>query len=56
MHSLTKHIQVALSHMGQQNAAQPQRKFLEYYNLFFLYTATQELIGYRQGKTKLTPG
>lgn len=56
MHSLTQHIQVELSHMGLQiNWAQSLRKFLEYYN-FFLYTATQELIGYRLGKTKLTPG
>lgn len=54
MHPLTQHIQVELSHMNQQNTGPNlQGSFLNI--TIFLYTATQELIGHRQGKTKLTP-
>lgn len=51
MHSLTQHIQVELSHLDLQNT-KPNHQG----SFFFLYTATQELIGHHQGQTKLTPG
>lgn len=44
----------AVPHMGLQNT-EPNSEEVSWILQLFLYTATQELIGYRQGKPILTP-